>query len=188
MKSPVSRSPAALSRTTSAAPVMRSGTKAETPEEGNKKNSVQQWVLRYHDVFLSSPQSRIDRIRQGVPAEDFKVFVVQLGITQEKVCRMLDIAPATVNRKAALHQPLSREESEKVIGMAKLIGQVEAMLADSGDPEAMKDFDARKWVARWMDEPIPALGGHTPAEYMDTFEGQELISSLLKTMQTGAYA
>jgi uncharacterized protein (DUF2384 family) len=72
--------------------------------------------------------------------------------------------------------------------MAKLIGQVETMLEESGDPELMKDFDAARWLTHWMEEPVPALGGASPSEYMDTIEGQEMISKLLATMQTGAYA
>lgn len=143
---------------------------------------------RYRDLFQASPQSRIDLIRAGVPTRDFKSLVARLGLAQDKVCRMLDIAPATVNRKAAQHQPLSREESEKVIGMAKLIGQVETILEQSGDPASMHDFDAAKWLARWIEEPVPALDGRAPSAYMDTIAGQEMISNLLAQMQTGAYA
>ena len=143
---------------------------------------------RYRDLFQGSPQSRIDLIRAGVQARDFKSLVSRLGIAQDKVCRMLAIAPATVNRKAAQRQPLSREESEKVIGMAKLIGQVETMLEQSGDPASMRDFDAARWLARWIEEPVPALNGTPPSAYMDTIAGQEMVSDLLALMQTGAYA
>lgn len=101
---------------------------------------------------------------------------------------MLDIATATVNRKASRNEALSREDSEKVVGMAKLIGQVETMLQESGDPVLAKDFDAANWLAHWMEEPIPALGGAAPAEYMDTIEGQEMISRLLAMMQAGTCA
>jgi uncharacterized protein (DUF2384 family) len=52
----------------------------------------------------------------------------------------------------------------------------------------MRGFDAARWLTHWMEEPIPALGGASPSEYMDTIEGQEMISRLLATMQTGAYA
>jgi uncharacterized protein (DUF2384 family) len=101
---------------------------------------------------------------------------------------MLDIAIATVNRKASRNEALSREDSEKVVGMAKLIGQVETMLAESGDPALTPGFNAARWLTHWMEEPIPALGGATPADYMDTIEGQEMIAKLLAMMQTGAYA
>lgn len=145
-------------------------------------------LLGFRALFQSSPQDRIALIREGVQAKDFKLLASRLGIVQERLCRMLAIAPATVNRKAAQHQALSREESEKVIGLAKLIGQVETMLDQSGDPVLAQNFDAGKWLAGWINEPVPALGGRAPSAYLDTIEGQELVSSLLAMMQTGAYA
>ena len=36
--------------------------------------------------------------------------------------------------------------------------------------------------------PSPALGGDKPADYMDTIEGQRIVSNLLAMMQSGAYA
>jgi uncharacterized protein (DUF2384 family) len=69
--------------------------------------------------------------------------------------------------------------------MAKLVGQVQAMVEQSGDPTG---FDAAKWVARWVNEPSPALGGKSPATYMDAVEGQELVFNLVARMQSGAYA
>jgi uncharacterized protein (DUF2384 family) len=148
---------------------------------------MRQW-RNFREVFQSTPVERIDLIRKGVNAADFKLFVGRLDIQQEKIFAMLDIATATVNRKAGRNEALSREDSEKVVGMAKLIGQVETMLEESGDSAAMQGFDAARWLAHWMEEPLPALGGAAPAHYMDTIEGQAMIAQVLATMQTGAYA
>jgi putative toxin-antitoxin system antitoxin component (TIGR02293 family) len=153
------------------------------PDEDGKTG----W-LDFIGLYRTTPLERIGLIRNGVNAADFKTFVGTLDIQQEKVFHMLDIATATVNRKASRNESLSREDSEKVVGMAKLIGQVETMLEESGDRAAMQGFDAARWLTHWMEEPIPALGGAAPADYMDTIEGQEMISRLLAMMQTGAYA
>lgn len=59
------------------------------------------------------------------------------------------------------------------------------MVSESGDPEG---FDAAHWVSDWLNTPLPALGGHHPATYMDTAEGQKLVSNLLAMVQSGAYA
>lgn len=144
--------------------------------------------LNFRELYQTTPTDRIDLIRSGINAADFKAFVGRLDIQQEKIFYMLDIATATVNRKASRNEALSREDSEKVLGMAKLIGQVETMLEQSGDPDQVRGFDAARWLTRWMEEPIPALAGASPAQYMDTIEGQEMISKLLAQMQTGAYA
>ena len=81
--------------------------------------------------------------------------------------------------------PASPEESEQIIGFAKLVHQVEAMIQDSGDPT---NFDSRAWVARWLVEPLPAFGGARPVEFMDTMEGQGLVSAALAKAPSGAYA
>ena len=49
--------------------------------------------------------------------------------------------------------PVLPEERERIVGFAKLVGQLEAMIQDSGEPT---NFDARAWVARWLVEPSPA--------------------------------
>lgn len=95
------------------------------------------------------------------------------------------LSPATVNKKAKQGASLSPEESERVIGCARLVGQLESMIEESGDP---KNFDAAAWIARWLTEPLPAFAGTRPADLMDTMEGQSLVSSTLAKLQSGAYA
>ena len=69
--------------------------------------------------------------------------------------------------------------------MARLVGQVQSMVNDSGDP---RGFNAAEWVARWLEEPLAALGGQKPVELMDTTEGQTMVSNLLARIQSGTYA
>lgn len=66
-----------------------------------------------------------------------------------------------------------------------LIGHLEAMVQESGDPNG---FDPAAWMARWLNEPLPALGGARPIDLMDTMEGQALVSTVLAQLQSGAYA
>ena len=74
---------------------------------------------------------------------------------------------------------------ERVVGLVKLVGQIEAMVEESGDPEG---FDAPEWLSRWLREPLPALGGDRPINLLDTMEGQALVSRALAQMQSGAFA
>ena len=98
---------------------------------------------------------------------------------------MLKISPATVSRRAAAGGSLPPDASERVIGVAKLIGQVQSMMEESGDPSR---FDAAAWLADWLKAPLPAFGGARPIDYMDTMEGQAMVSDTLAQMQSGAYA
>jgi uncharacterized protein (DUF2384 family) len=79
---------------------------------------------------------------------------------------------------------LPSEEGERIIGLAKLIGQVEFMVQGLGRAEG---FDAPAWTSRWLREPLPALGGVAPLDYMGTMDGQALVSDTLARVQSGAY-
>ena len=139
----------------------------------------------YLTLFRASPLERIAMIRQGVPAQEAKQLFATLDIGQGTALAALNLSPATVNKKAKQGAALSPEESERVIGCARLVGQLESMIQESGDP---KNFDAAAWIARWLTEPLPAFGGTRPADLMDTMEGQSLVSSTLAKLQSVAYA
>jgi putative toxin-antitoxin system antitoxin component (TIGR02293 family) len=141
--------------------------------------------LSYLEVFRATPVDRIRMIKDGVNAVEAKRLFSDLAVSQSWAFAALNLSPATVNRKAAQNKVLSPDESERVIGMAKLIGQLEAMVEESGDAAG---FDAAAWMSRWLREPLPALGGRCPVELLDTMEGQALIADALAQIQSGAYA
>jgi len=142
-------------------------------------------ALSYLTVYRASPLERIDMIRRGIPAAEAKRIFADLTIGQGTGFKALNLSTATVNKKAKQGEMLSPEESERIVGFAKLVGQLEAMIQDSGDPTG---FDARVWMARWLTEPLPAFGGTRPADLMDTMEGQGMVSAALSQIQSGAYA
>lgn len=142
-------------------------------------------VLSYLVVYRATPQERIEMIRRGIPAFEAKRLFADLSIGQGAGFEALRLATATVNKKVKQGGTLSPEESERILGFAKLVGQLEAMIQDSGDPA---NFDARAWMARWLTEPLPALGGARPADLLDTMEGQGLVAAALSKIQSGVYA
>lgn len=142
-------------------------------------------ALEYLAVYRATAAHRIGIIKAGVPAAAAKRMTEDLQLEQRTLFDALNLKTATVNRKAALRQPLSVDESERVVGMAKLMGQLQAMVEDSGEPDG---FDAGAWLSRWLREPLPALGGTRPIDLLDTIEGQSLVSESLARIQSGAYA
>ncbi|WP_151639016.1 MbcA/ParS/Xre antitoxin family protein [Noviherbaspirillum aerium] len=65
-----------------------------------------------------------------------------------------------------------------------LITLVRRMVRESGNPAR---FDAAAWVAEWVQRPLSALGGQTPANFLKTAEGRQVIKQLLASTQSGAY-
>ena len=124
-------------------------------------------------------------IRQGIPASTITSLSARMGMSKEILLTSLGLSRATISRKEKDAIVLSSDESERVLGVENLIALVQTMVEESGDPTG---FDAARWVAKWLTEPLPALGGETPASYLDTFEGQKLVAELLTMIQSGAYA
>jgi putative toxin-antitoxin system antitoxin component (TIGR02293 family) len=139
----------------------------------------------YLTFFLQEPLQQIEMIKGGISAIVVKQIAGDLSIDQNGVLRALNLKTATLNRRVAKDENLPADESERVIGLARLVGQVEAMVRESGDPEG---FNAAEWLSRWLREPLPALGGQMPITLLDTMAGQALVSQALSRLQSGAYA
>jgi uncharacterized protein (DUF2384 family) len=105
--------------------------------------------------------------------------------SEECLLRTLGLSTPSFKRKKRMSERLSKPQSERVLGLARLIGQVEAMVAESG---MTAGFNAARWIGSWLAEPLAPLGGLTPGELMDTMEGQAIVSNLLARAQSGAYS
>lgn len=146
---------------------------------------IVQGKATYGALYDASQIERITMVKEGVPASFVPTLVRDLDMPKERFYGIIGVARATVDRKIKERKALDRSESESVLAMARLIGQVEEMVRTSGDPTG---FSPAGWVSEWIQEPLPALGGHRPSEYMDTQEGRALIAGLVAQMQSGAYA
>lgn len=68
-----------------------------------------------------------------------------------------------------------------------LLAHVERMINESGDPLLTSTFVASAWLARWLDTPLAALGGQTPARHLESTGGPERVTALLLSMQSGTF-
>jgi uncharacterized protein (DUF2384 family) len=148
------------------------------------------WLGRTTTIMHAGIGERIDRIgqiRRGVPARKLGELAGMLGVSKDALTEHLGLARATVNRKAAKDETLSRYESELVLGIQSLLDLVQSMIASSTDRSADR-FDHGHWLGQWLNAQIPALNGARPATYLDTVEGQKLVARILSTIASGAYA
>jgi putative toxin-antitoxin system antitoxin component (TIGR02293 family) len=136
-------------------------------------------------LYALAAMERLALVRDGVPAELLGDLAAAMGIAKDKLYAILGVPRATMERKARAGQRLNPDESERIVGLLRLIGQADRIVRESGNPEG---FDAARWVAAWLDTPVPALGGQRPATLMDTVDGRELVSGIVAQMQSGAYA
>lgn len=137
------------------------------------------------EIASSNATVRMGLARHGLPAQAVAALADALDMSRDELTREMGLPRSTVERKLREGGHLGQAESERVLGVVRLIGQVRRIVEESGDPTG---FDAPLWVAHWLQTPVPALGGRPPMAYMDTAEGRAVVSQLVEQMQSGAYA
>lgn len=159
--------------------------KAQSTKGGPSFDAFKPTEEGFVSLYKAPVLTQVEWVKSGLGARDAKLILGQLRVPQGEALTALHIQVATLNRKAKTNAPLSPAEGERVLGFARLLGQVQTMVRESGDSER---FDASAWLSAWMSAPVPALGGARPLDLMDTMTGQSLVSRLLSQMQSGAYA
>lgn len=160
--------------------------KAVAPARGPKSRMfVWEAPQGFADLFTMSPIERVRLVKRGVAARTVVRIAKSTGQPKERVMNLLGLPRSTVDRKARSNQALPLDQGERVLGLLKLVGQVQVMVDESGDPNG---FDAAKWVSAWLERPLPALGNRAPGELMDTSEGQQVVANLLAGARSGVFA
>jgi len=137
-------------------------------------------------VASATPLQLVEIERRGVAGPFLKDLAKRLEIPAVRVFDMLGVPKATVEKKSALGDVVSGTGGQAAIGMARLLGIAQDIVASSTAKEA-KGFDAGKWLGRWLERPQPSLGGRKPAEFIDTPTGVEVVARLLGAIESGAY-
>ena len=137
-------------------------------------------------VSRATPMELVLTERAGVHARLIKDLARHMAIPASRLFAILGVAKATAEKKVAADETIAGHGGQSVIGLVKLLGITQDMAANSTADEA-GDFDAAKWLGRWIDIPQPSLGGRKPAELLDTPTGVEIVARLLGAVESGAY-
>lgn len=139
----------------------------------------------YVAVANAEPMQEIAIVRDGLSTDILATLSDKLQLERGAVLQALYLPRSTFQRRVRAHEPLRREESERALALMKIIAEAERIYDESGTGP---DFDVGAWVGRWIERRNPALGGHTPAELLDTSIGQQTVLGLISKMQSAAYA
>ncbi|MFD2452378.1 antitoxin Xre/MbcA/ParS toxin-binding domain-containing protein [Ideonella paludis] len=105
---------------------------------------------------------------------------------RRRACSPSWVCPRPRPKKSAAGDVVSGSGGQAALGMARLLGMAQEMLAQSTAPEA-EGFDSAKWLGQWLERPQPALGGRKPADLLDTPTGLKVVTRLLGAIHSGAY-
>ena len=137
-------------------------------------------------VTVATPLQLVEVERNGVSGIFLKDLSKHMKVPAARIFTMLGVPKATAEKKAASGEVLSGSGGQAAIGMAKLLGVAQAIVANSTAPAA-QNFDSAAWLGQWLERPQAALGGRKPADLIDTPTGIEVVARLLGAIESGAY-
>jgi putative toxin-antitoxin system antitoxin component (TIGR02293 family) len=126
------------------------------------------------EEMASTPFSRIERVRAGLPYKALESLQEAAGLNQVEVAAVVGITERTFTRRKQEGR-LTPTESDRVDRIARLLELATKVLED--------EENARTWVHR----PNRGLGGKTPLELLDTDLGVRVVENVLMRIEYGTY-
>lgn len=148
-----------------------------------RRKGVGDFVARVH---AADPLALIATERDGVASVFVKDLASELRIPAQRMFAILGVPKATAEKKIAAGELLAGSGGRAALGVARLLGVAQALVADSTAGEA-RAFDTARWLGEWLERPQPALGGRKPADLVDTPTGLAMVTRLLGAVGSGAY-
>jgi putative toxin-antitoxin system antitoxin component (TIGR02293 family) len=136
-------------------------------------------------TMASSGTTLFDAVEAGVPTRLVDVIAAATGEPAVRVMELIGVSPTTFRRKQEANEALPDVAGHRVMGLLRVVATLRRLLRESGDTRALAGFDLETWVANWLREPQPDLGGRTPAEMLRNPEGQRAVEALLERMRGG---
>ena len=153
---------------------------------------VKEWrrvFKRLVDRVMASPTTvSYAAVEAGVPTYLVNVIAGTMGEPIAAVMDLIGVSETTFRRKEEAGEPLPEAAGHRVMGLFRVVATLRKLLEQSGDAEQLKNFDLESWVAQWMREALPELGGRTPAEMLRNPEGQRAVEQVLERMRGGLAA
>jgi putative toxin-antitoxin system antitoxin component (TIGR02293 family) len=154
-----------------------------------QNTTAKDWRRAFDDLVgrvLASPGVTLfDAVEAGVPTYLVNVIAGATGEAVNNVMDIIGVSQTTFRRKEEANEPLPDVAGHRVMGFLRVAATLRRLLDESGDPKKLKEFDLDAWVAQWMREPLPELGGKTPAEMLRNPEGQRAVEQVLERMRGG---
>ncbi|MEM8500911.1 MAG: MbcA/ParS/Xre antitoxin family protein [Pseudomonadota bacterium] len=122
---------------------------------------------------FSDHQKFIKLTRKGVSGTVVKQAVQSLGY-RELFVRLLETTSGNLSRFYG-RKALNPYHSEGILDTLRVFSK------------AISVFGDRDIASRWVESPIPALGGLVPLDLCDTFEGRDLVQATLRKIEYGEF-
>jgi len=113
-------------------------------------------------------------VEKRLPVTTIK-SLVRGGLSDAEVYQLI-VPRRTLAHRIARHQPLSKQESDKAVRVARITATAEQVF---GEPE-------RAW--RWLRKPQQRFDGKAPIDMLTTEAGARLVEEMLVQIDQGIFA
>lgn len=135
-------------------------------------------LLTEEDVLPSGMRSDLEWVRavqSGLPANAVDAIAAEIGFTMTEM-EQLVIPRRTLAHRRANHQPLTREESDRLARIARV------------GLWAMETFGEKEKAIAWLRRPNRALQSSRPIELLDTDDGARLVEQVIGRLAYGVFS
>lgn len=144
-------------------------------------NAVAEDVSRFLQSNRGSARFRVPAtalqfdalLRKGLALSVADAAAATLGISRERLARLIRISPSTLERRFKEKADLTGAEADALYRIIGLLGVAQRVLAS--------DANVKSWMAR----PQPGLDGRTPLDLIDNAAGTEAVILLLEQIYHG---
>ena len=123
---------------------------------------------------IQSDEDLATLVERRLPATAIR-SLVRGGLSDAEVYQLI-VPRRTLSHRIARHQPLSREESDKAVRVARIATMAERAFHDA----------AKAW--RWLRKPKRRFGGRTPIEMLASEAGARLVEEMILQFEYGMAA
>lgn len=116
----------------------------------------------------------VDRLRAGLPLEEFVSLQRLLRIPEEELGRLVGISAATLHRRKRSGR-METPESERIVRFARLFGL------------AMEVLESEAAAREWLKTENGATAGEAPLSYADTEYGAREVEHVLGRLDHGVF-
>jgi len=123
---------------------------------------------------IRSGEDLASLVEKRLPAMAVKALV-RGGLSDAEVYQLI-VPRRTLAHRIAKHQPLSKDESDKAVRVARITAMAEQVFGEPG----------RAW--RWLRKSKRRFDGRTPVEMLATEAGARLVEEMIGQIEYGIFA
>jgi len=145
--------------------------------------------LRLVDQFINCDSFTLYKaVEDGVPAVVVEYISRALNQPTPEVLVIIGLPETRYRRKLEAGEALPDAAGHRAVALMRVSAKLWQLLAESGDPREVAEFNVDAWVSTWINAPLPELGGSTPAALLRNPDGQRVVETLLERMRGGLAA